>query len=122
VSSWCFEIASSIAVVAALAGGCGGERCVRNSDCDVALVCSIGECVVPPVPDDGGPSDGAIADGALVDGRVDAADGLADAASDATTADSGLDGGVDAGATDGGLDAWTVVRDGGDGGDGDGGG
>ena len=43
---------SATAVLALVLAGCGGDECLRHSDCPSQLVCSAaGQCEWPPLPD-----------------------------------------------------------------------
>lgn len=84
-------------VVAALAWsvGCDDSKCLRNSDCPVALECRAGACQLPLVQGDAGPQDLA-------------GDAGAGGAQDASLGDRPLDSGVDE------RDAEPAARDAGE--------
>ena len=45
-------ILSAMAVLALMFAACGGDECLRHSDCASQLVCSAaGQCEWPPLPD-----------------------------------------------------------------------
>ncbi|MBI5500502.1 MAG: hypothetical protein HY907_09675 [Deltaproteobacteria bacterium] len=105
-------VAGGVAVVLAVggpAGGCGSDSCVKDTDCELPLVCVRSACVPPggggdtaPV-DDGGPGDegeveGSDGDGEIVEGGeiADEGDGDAELLEDGSPEES--EGGEDGGA------------------------
>jgi len=96
---WAFAYLSSLIATVA-AAGCGGDACVRKSDCPTGLSCVAGQCVETETRGsdasadlDSVPSDGDVPDGGLPDGAPKDAEIREDAPADAdVTADALADG------------------------------